>query len=71
MNKFIALYDLHGTKILGYAQAILAGWLLIPGLFHPDNLKWAQAIGVVLGVLTVRRGYENSARGDDGSNSGV
>lgn len=70
MTAFLALYDLHGTKILGYLQAILAGWLLIPDLFPPDGIKYAQAVAVVLGVLTVRRGYQNSAK-DDGQNSGV
>ena len=60
MSQLIDLWNNHGTKLLGYAQAILAGWLLIPGLFDPDNLKWAQAAGVVLGVLTVRRGYVTS-----------
>jgi len=62
MLKFlVSQWRENGTKILGYAQAILAGWLLIPGLFDPGAIKWAQAAGVVLGVLTVRRGYENSA----------
>lgn len=71
MKAFLALYELHGTKILGYLQAILAGWLLIPDLFPAEGVKYAQAAAVVLGVLTVRRGYQNSAKGDDGQNSGV
>ena len=29
MKALIDLWDAHGTKVLGYAQAILAGWLLI------------------------------------------
>lgn len=61
MDKLIAVWDQHGTKLLGYAQAILAGWLLIPDLFPPGGIKYAQAAGVVLGALTVRRGYTNSS----------
>ncbi len=65
MKRLIAIWDEHGTKILGAVQAILAGWLLIPGLFPPEQIKYAQAIGVVLGVLTVKRGYTNTARQPD------
>lgn len=46
--------------MLGYAQALLAGWLLIPGLFPEDIARYAQAVAVALGVMTVRRGYRNS-----------
>lgn len=68
-----ALWSEHGTKLLGYAQAILAGWLLIPDLFPPEGIKYAQAAGVVLGVLTVRRGHVNSAKLAEGTDeqSGV
>jgi len=55
------LWRLHGTKILGYAQGIVAGLVVIPDLIPPPHLKWWLAINVVLAVFTVKRGHTNSA----------
>lgn len=59
----IELWNNHGTKILGTAQALLSAWLLIPDLFSPGWLKWAHAVNAALGVFTVQRGISNSRAG--------
>ena len=58
-------WDDHGTKILGTLASILSGLILIPDLIAPTHLKWWQAANVVLGVLVLRRGFENSRRAND------
>jgi len=50
----------HGTKILGAVSAIWSGWIAIDGLFPADKVKYALALNVVLGVLTIQRGYQNT-----------
>ncbi len=57
-----------GTKILGMLSMIkdiLVGLVAIEGFFPPGWLKYIAAFGVVVGVLTIKRGYTNSV------NSGV
>jgi hypothetical protein len=49
----------HGTKILGMAAAIWSGFLAIEGFFPPAHVKYALAVNVVLGVLTLQRGIQN------------
>ena len=56
-----AYWKKHGTKMLGSATALVNGWQAIPGLVAAGNLKWWQAIGVALGVMTVNRGFTNTA----------
>ena len=53
----------HGTKWLGTVQAIIAGLLTIDGLIPKEHFKYWAATNVVLGVLTLRRGFVNSANG--------
>ena len=50
-----------GTKILGTTAAIVAGLVLIPDLIPDAHLPWWKAVNVVLGVLTLQRGYANTA----------
>lgn len=50
----------HGTKLLGTASAIVAGLILVPDLIATAHMRWWQAANVILGVLTVRRGFDNS-----------
>lgn len=61
MSELIDFYHLHGTKVLGTLQAIIAGLLTIPNLFPPTAVPYVTAVSVVLGVLTVRRGFTNTA----------
>lgn len=62
MEKLIALWDAHGTKVLGTAATIVASLITVPGLIPEPHMKWWSAMNIVLGALTVRRGYTNSAR---------
>lgn len=54
------LWRSHGTKVLGTISAIVAGFVLVPDLIPATDMKWWQAANVVLGVLTVQRGFTNS-----------
>lgn len=49
-----------GTKILGTAAAIVAGIVVIPDLIPLAQLPYWKAANVVLGVLTIQRGYTNT-----------
>lgn len=69
MNRFLelvaalrVLWDDHGTKVLGTLATIVASLITIPGLIPEPHLKWWSAANVVLGALTVKRGYTNSAK---------
>ena len=64
MNQIIALWDSHGTKFLGTASVIVSGLVLIPDLISPGHTKYWQAANVILGAVTVNRGFTNSARLD-------
>lgn len=46
----------HGTKWLGTAQAIVSSLVLLDGF---NTKPWLVA-NVVLGALTIRRGFTNS-----------
>lgn len=50
----------HGTKILGTVTAIIPGLLGIDGLIPATQTKYWLAAGVVIGALTVQRGFNNS-----------
>lgn len=74
MRGLLAFWDEHGTKVLGVfgtVQSIIMALLAIPELIPPESVKYWAATGAVLGVLVIRRGYANSARTDDGRDSGV
>jgi hypothetical protein len=61
MKEILAYWDEHGTKVLGSAAAIVAALLVTPDLIPPGTAtKILQAANIVLGVLTVRRGFTNS-----------
>jgi hypothetical protein len=52
-----------GTKILGALgtlKDIAMGLMAIEGLIPPGYFKYIAAAGVVIGVLTMRRGYTNT-----------
>jgi hypothetical protein len=53
----------HSTKVLGSLQAIISGFIVIPDLISSGHLKYWAATNVVLGVVTIGRGFQNSARG--------
>lgn len=62
MNTIIGWWTGHGTKILGTVASIVAGLLLVPDLIPKGQVRWWQAASIVLGVLTVKRGFTNSAQ---------
>lgn len=60
MSAFIQLWVLHGTKILGAGQAIISGFVAISGLIPDAHMKYWLAANVVLGALTLQRGFTNT-----------
>jgi len=60
MNTILRLWKRDGTKMLGTLQVIVTGLMAIEGLVPKDELKWWLAANVVLGALTIRRGYVNT-----------
>ncbi|MFO1465880.1 MAG: hypothetical protein U1F35_05480 [Steroidobacteraceae bacterium] len=54
----------HGTKVLGNVSTLIAGFIAIPDLIAKEHVKWWAASLVVLGVMTVKRGFTNSNNGD-------
>lgn len=71
MDKLIALWENHGTKILGAANAVLgffgaviAALVAVPDLLEPQVMKYALALMGVIGVMTAKRGFTNSAQGN-------
>jgi hypothetical protein len=63
MKALIDYWDSHGTKVLGTSAAIVATLLAAPDLIPPGGIyKALQIANMVLGVLTVKRGFTNSQR---------
>lgn len=60
MKSLTSYYSRHGTKILGTAQVIVAGFPAISGLISTDHVKYWLAANVVLGAMTLNRGFDNS-----------
>ncbi|MDW8258598.1 MAG: hypothetical protein RML32_04070 [Gammaproteobacteria bacterium] len=60
MQALIDLWIHHGTKILGTLATIVAGLVTIPGLIPDGHKPYWAAVNVILGALTVGRGFENS-----------
>lgn len=60
MTIFTRWYRNHGTKILGTIGAVIPGLLGIHELIPPDDVKYWLAAGVIVGALTVKRGFENT-----------
>jgi hypothetical protein len=54
------IYNQHFTKILGSSTTILSGFIAIPDLISQPHLKYVAATNVILGVLTVNRGFTNT-----------
>jgi hypothetical protein len=50
----------HGTKVLGTSTAIISGFLTIPDLISHPHVKYVAAANVVLGALTISRGFVNT-----------
>lgn len=61
MEWFINQWRKNGTKWLGTVTSIVAGLQTIPGLVPSDQLKYWSAAGVILGAVTIKRGFTNSA----------
>ena len=60
MKTIISYWTNHGTKILGGTQAALSGMVAISGLIPPEHIKYWLAANVVLGAMTINRGFTNS-----------
>ena len=60
MKFILKAYRLHGTKILGFAAMIAAGFPQIDGLVAAGHVKYWAAANLVLGALTVQRGVTNT-----------
>lgn len=60
-TKLIDYWNSHGTKILGTLASIVSGLLLVPDFIPVHQMKFWQAASVVLGVITVKRGFTNSS----------
>jgi hypothetical protein len=56
-----ALWASHGTKLLGLAQGTIAAVAGVTGIIPEHQLKYWLAAS---GVLTVWRGYVNTAAGN-------
>lgn len=59
-----AFWDEHGTKILGYLAAFVAGVqgaaaVMTPSPFPPLVVVLLSGLNVMLGVATIKRGYTN------------
>ena len=67
MKDVIALWEQHGTKILGTLATIVATALLIEGLIPDDHMKYWLFANALLGGATVKRGFTNTKTG--GSNA--
>jgi hypothetical protein len=57
----------HGTKLLGFAGVVVSSALAANSVLPPDHplisveqLKWFVFANLVLGALTVKRGFSNS-----------
>ena len=62
MEAIVAFYTNHGTKVLGTAATIVAGLISIQNLIPQDHVPYWAAANVILGALTINRGFENSRR---------
>lgn len=58
----IQKWKADGTKMLGTLTTIISGFIAIPDLIAAGHVKWWAAANVVLGTLTIKRGYDNSRR---------
>lgn len=60
IQSALALWKSSGTKVLGYISGAIPGMLLIPDLVPPSQQKWFLLASLLLGGLTVKRGYTNT-----------
>jgi hypothetical protein len=50
----------HGTKVLGYVAAAIPSLMTIQGLIPALQRKWWEAAGILVGLMVVHRGHQNS-----------
>jgi hypothetical protein len=60
LQTAVALWADHGTKILGTLQTIVTGLVLIENLIPEAHEPYWQAAAVVLGAMTINRGFTNT-----------
>jgi hypothetical protein len=60
MRSIRRIWRGHGTKILGFAAMIAAGFPQIDGLVAAGHVKYWAAANLILGALTVQRGVTNT-----------
>jgi hypothetical protein len=60
MKLITRMWKNHGTKILGYVTSAIPALIAIDGLIPPASHKYWLAASVLLGLLVVQRGHQNS-----------
>lgn len=65
IRKLIGIYRRHGTKLLGTAQVIVASAIAVPGLVPTTMDKYLVFLNLVLGGMTVKRGFTNTKQSTD------
>ena len=61
MKSIARLWKSHGTKILGYLAAAIPALLTIQGLIPSHRRMYWEAAGILIGLLIVHRGHQNTA----------
>lgn len=61
IQRIWAQWHKDGTKMLGTLGTILPGTLLIDGLVPPEMRKWVLLADLIIGAVTIKRGYTNTA----------
>lgn len=61
LKAAIKQWKKDGTKMLGTLGTILPGTLLIDGLIPPETRKWVLLANLIIGAVTIKRGYTNTA----------
>lgn len=59
MEKAIAIWKAHGTKLIGFAQGTIAAVAGVTGIIPDAHMKYYMA---AIAVLTFWRGFFNSAQ---------
>lgn len=60
ISTVLAQWKKDGTKMLGTMQIIVSGLMVVDDLIPKDQFKYWAAANVILGALTIKRGYTNS-----------
>ncbi len=64
MKALSRWWKAHGTKLLGAAATIVAGALVTPDLVPVKYVPYLHFANLLLGAVTVKRGFTNSKNQD-------